>query len=211
MRGYGGTAFDILESIGEGERWQVVSRRAFEGSGSMGNGAAMRAGPIGAYYYGNKRLAAENARLSAEITHAHNEGKAGAIAVAVAACHFASGGIASDIFDAVLEFVPSSKLKDGIQQAFKIRSVENASIAALQLGSGSKVLAQDTVPFCIWCASRSTEDFKDALWTTVAGLGDRDTTCAIVGSIVASNNEIEIPIDWLSAREKFDSFKIANA
>jgi ADP-ribosylglycohydrolase len=204
MRGYGGAAFDILERIGEGEQWQGASREAFEGNGSMGNGAAMRSGPIGAYYYGNKRLTAENARLSAEVTHAHNEGQAGAIAVAMAACHFASGGNEIDLFDAVLEFMPSSETKDGIQQAAKIRSVENAGIAVRRLGSGSKVLSQDTVPFCIWCASRSARDFKDALWTTVAGLGDRDTTCAIVGSIVASKNEIEIPIDWFTARETFD-------
>ncbi len=206
-RGYGGTAFDILESIAEGERWQVVSRRAFEGKGSMGNGAAMRSGPIGAYYYGNKSLAAENANLSAEITHAHNEGQAGAIAVAVAACHFASGGNESDLFEAVLEYTPSSETKDGIQQAAKIRSVDSASVAARQLGSGREVLSQDTVPFCIWCASRPLGDFKDALWTAVAGLGDRDTTCAIVGGIVASKNEIALPADWLAARETFDIFR----
>lgn len=27
-------------------------------------------------------------------------------------------------------------------------------------------------------------DFQEAMWATVSGLGDRDTTCAIVGSIV---------------------------
>jgi ADP-ribosylglycohydrolase len=42
-------------------------------------------------------------------------------------------------------------------------------------------------------------DFETALWTTVAGGGDRDTTCAIVGSIVGLS--ADIPETWLRARE----------
>jgi ADP-ribosylglycohydrolase len=210
MRGYGGTAFDILESIGRGEDWQVVARRAFGGKGSMGNGAAMRAGPIGAYFSGNIKAAAKNAMLSAEVTHAHDDGKAGAIAVAVAACHFAGGGNETNLFDAILEFVPRSATRDGIMKASRLQDIENTHIAAEELGSGSKVLSQDTVPFCIWCVCRSRKDYEDALWTTVAGLGDRDTTCAIVGSIVASKPTVDIPGEWLRAREPLDHFKLMN-
>jgi hypothetical protein len=40
------------------------------------------------------------------------------------------------------------------------------------------------------------------MWTTVAGLGDRDTTCAIVGGIVAlSAAPATIPSTWVAARE----------
>jgi hypothetical protein len=45
--------------------------------------------------------------------------------------------------------------------------------------------AQDTVPFALWCAARHLDDYAEALRLTVSGLGDRDTTCAIVGGIVA--------------------------
>lgn len=43
------------------------------------------------------------------------------------------------------------------------------------------------------------------MWTTVAGLGDRDTTCAIVGGIVvlASGTE-SIPEPWRDACEPID-------
>jgi hypothetical protein len=44
------------------------------------------------------------------------------------------------------------------------------------------------------------EDFADALWWTVAGLGDRDTTCAIVGGIVSLSAN-GLPADWLERRE----------
>ena len=49
-RGYGGTAHSILREIGEGSDWREVAPKVFDGMGSMGNGAAMRAAPIGAYF-----------------------------------------------------------------------------------------------------------------------------------------------------------------
>jgi hypothetical protein len=38
------------------------------------------------------------------------------------------------------------------------------------------------------------------MWVTVAGLGDRDTTCAIVGGIVALSAG-QVPLDWIEKRE----------
>ena len=67
------------------------------------------------------------------------------------------------------------------------------------LGSGGRVSAQDTVPFTLWCASLHPDDYEAALWTTVAGFGDRDTTCAIVGGIVAAGAGVSSA--WLAARE----------
>ena len=67
------------------------------------------------------------------------------------------------------------------------------------LGNGTGVSCQDTVPFCLWCAGTHLDSYEEALWLTVAGLGDRDTTCAIVGGIVALRSEI--PTAWLAARE----------
>lgn len=44
--------------------------------------------------------------------------------------------------------------------------------------------------------------FEDALWATVSGLGDRDTTCAIVGGIVAGAvGSAGLPAAWLEHRE----------
>ena len=50
-------------------------------------------------------------------------------------------------------------------------------------------------------AERDAGDYEESLWATVSGLGDRDTTCAIVGGIVAAGTGREgIPTDWLNAR-----------
>jgi len=62
--------------------------------------------------------------------------------------------------------------------------------------------AQHTVPFALWCAARHRDDDEEALWLMVSGIGDRDTTCAIVGGIVACYVcEEGIPAAWLQARE----------
>ena len=70
------------------------------------------------------------------------------------------------------------------------------------LGTGQRVISSDTVPFALWCAARHLASYAEALWTTVAGLGDRDTTCAIVGGIVSlSAGAASIPEEWSSATE----------
>ena len=119
MRGYGAGARRILQAIAAGTPWQQAAGSAFDGCGSMGNGAA----------------------------------------------------------------------------------ITNAAAAAV-LGNGAEVLAPDTVPFALWCAARHLDDYEAAIWSTVAGLGDRDTTCAIVGSIVVMRaGPTSIPASWRAARE----------
>ncbi|REK91595.1 ADP-ribosylglycohydrolase family protein [Streptomyces inhibens] len=41
-----------------------------------------------------------------------------------------------------------------------------------------------------------------ALWTTAAGLGDVDTTCAIAGGVVAARTGVAaLPEEWRERRE----------
>jgi ADP-ribosylglycohydrolase len=165
----------------------------------------MRVAPIGAYFSDDPPLAAEQARLSAEITHAHPEGQAGAIAVAVAAAWAASAQRESDgraMLDLVVKLTPGSKVRSGIEAARQMDFSRDPQAVAAVLGNGSRVSAQDTVPFTLWCAARHAGDYAEAMWTTVRGLGDMDTTCAIVGGIVAlSAGRESIPEKWRASRE----------
>jgi len=199
-RGYAGGAARLLHRIACGADWRELSPRLF-GSGSYGNGAAMRAAPIGAYFHDDLERAAEEARSSAVVTHAHPEGQAGAIAVAVAAAIVANRPhpTGTDLLGKILPHVPESLTRERIQKAMRISS-HTLYDAARRLGTGSEVSAQDTVPFCLWSAAYHTESFEDALWWTAKGLGDCDTTCAIVGGIVALSAP-EIPDLWLERRE----------
>jgi ADP-ribosylglycohydrolase len=207
-RGYGGMAHRILTEIGNGVAWQEAAGKAFGGEGSMGNGGAMRVGPVGAYFADDLDAVVENARDSAQVTHAHPDGQAGAVAVAVAAAQAwqARGASAeesaSSILQAAIEHTPKGKTREGLVIASRLPPDQPVGSAVEVLGNGSLVLSWDTVPFAVWCAARCLHSFEEALWATVSGLGDRDTTCAMVGSIAAlAVGRGGIPEAWVEARE----------
>jgi ADP-ribosylglycohydrolase len=208
-RGYGGGAHGILRALGDGVPWRVASGEAFSGMGSLGNGGAMRVAPIGAYFADDLDAVVEHARASAEVTHAHPDGQAGAVAAALGAAYAcrwradqgALGG--RGLLEFVLARTPGSATREMIERAAKIEADQPVEVAMWCLGTGSKVTAADTVPFSLWCAARHLGNYEEALWTTVSGLGDRDTTCAIVGGIVALSCAPEaIPAAWFAAREE---------
>lgn len=206
-RGYGGGASRLLRGIAEGGHWRSLSETLFPG-GSYGNGGAMRVAPLGAYFAEDSdEVVIEQARRSAEVTHAHPEGQAGAIAIALAAAHaWRTRNQPSDDPRSLLRWVydrtPDSAVRAGLAKALDLAIGCSVGFAASVLGSGAYISAQDTVPFCVWSASRCLDSYEDAFWTTVEGLGDRDTTCAIVGGIVACRvGRDGIPSDWLAARE----------
>ncbi len=206
-RGYGAGAHRILQAIGEGCSWQDAAATVFAGQGSYGNGGAMRAAPIGAYFWDSDEHVVEHALASADPTHAHPEGRAGAVAVAVAAAlavRMSRGSLklsTEGFIDEVLHRCPHGLTHEGIARARELGDVDVVTAAAV-LGNGAEVSAQDTVPFCIWAAARHLGDYREALWATVAALGDRDTTCAIVGGIVALHvGRMGLPADFLAARE----------
>jgi len=188
--------------------WRVASIAAFGGEGSMGNGGAMRAAPVGAYFAGDLEQVVDEARRSAEPTHAHPDGQAGAIAVAVAAA------IATDIgsgrrprspgmlFEEVIAHTPDGPTRKRLEVAAGIDLGTDVRAVAKQIGCGWQVVSFDTVPFAVWCAARHLDSYEEALWTTVRALGDRDTTCAIVGGIVVmALGADSVPAEWQAARE----------
>jgi ADP-ribosylglycohydrolase len=206
-RGYGAGAFVILHDIRSGTPWAVAAAEVFDGQGSCGNGAAMRVAPLGAYFAGSPDKAVTEAEASAKVTHAHPEGVAGAIAVAVAACHAVSARLAgqrpssSRFLEAVAASTPDGVVKRGLHRARRLPSVSVAE-AAYELGNGSQITAQDTVPFTIWVAARHLDDYPAAVLSCIEAGGDVDTTAAIVGGIVgAFVGQPGIPPDWLAARE----------
>src|SRR5215470_17492418 len=208
-RGYGPAMHRLLWEIRNGEDWAERAQSLFEGQGSFGNGAAMRVAPIGAFFADDIDAVVEQAARSAVITHTHDEAVAGAIAVAVAvarACELRASMVTpgrSEFLDLVLPHVPESEVRSKIRQARDMPDNASVQFAVSVLGNGVGVSAQDTVPFALWCAAKHLTSYEEALWLTVSGLGDRDTTCAIVGGIVASYTGTEaIPHEWLKSRER---------
>jgi ADP-ribosylglycohydrolase len=90
-----------------------------------------------------------------------------------------------------------------IESASRFDPSASPAEAARALGNGSLVTARDTLPYVIWSALRSLDDYAEALVATVEGGGDCDTNAALVGSIVVARlGRSAIPSEWLAAREK---------
>lgn len=207
-RGYGPAQHILLREIHRGDEWCVRTRELFHGSGSLGNGGAMRAAPVGAYFADDLSQVVEQAALSAEVTHAHPDGQAGAIAVAVAAAWAwnwnQSGRQAprTDLLQTALELTPSGPTRRGVELALATPLDDWEFDVANVLGDGSNITAADTVPFCLWVAARSLDNYSEGLWTAIRVHGDIDTNCAIIGGIIAmSHGEAGIPPDWRRNRE----------
>ncbi|MFY1632621.1 ADP-ribosylglycohydrolase family protein [Solwaraspora sp. WMMB335] len=210
-RGYGRGATELLELVRAGTPWPVAASTVFDGRGSWGNGAAMRVAPLGAYFADSLVRAGAEAVAAAEVTHAHPEGIAGAVAVAAAASVAARARIsghrrrAGELIDAVCTVVDrGSQVHRGLQQARALTG-HTASAAGARLGNGSAATAADTVPFALWVAAEHLDDYPAAVTACVAAGGDVDTTAAIAGGVVAAYTGLAgpggVPARWLAARE----------
>lgn len=211
-RGYGPGQHRILAGIGQGQPWQAASRQAFSGSGSFGNGSAMRVAPVGAYFADDLERVASEARKSAEVTHAHLEGLAGSVAIAIATATAWNlrdqNGEADEeerrlqFFSEILAHTPDGVTRQGILRAAAMEPILALDTAASLLGNGSQITCMDTVPFCLWVAARHSVNYPEALWDCVRAGGDLDTTAAIVGGIVVMGTGRDgIPPEWLANRE----------
>ena len=204
-RGYSAATHRSLSAIKLGVPWRWTANSLFGGAGSCGNGAAMRASVVGAWFAPDLDRVVHEARLSAEVTHTHPEGVAGAIAVAVAAalaCGAEQCPMGHDFIQAVLDEVPEGEVRQRAARGLLIGFGTPIGRAAEALGNGSALRAQDTVPLVLWCTAQHLGDYESALWLTVAALGDRDTTCAMVGGIVACyTGTAGLPVGWLAHRE----------
>ena len=210
-RGYGKGARIQLGEMARGTKWAQTTTTIFGGQGSKGNGSAMRSAPLGAWFAEDLRKVVVQSEQSSIITHSHDEGIAGSVAVSLAAAaawqarSMPLKEAVEFLWETVLNHTPKGETHDGLQKARSIPPLELPSHAAGILGSGFLVTAPDTVPFAVWCAARHLDNYAEATYATLQGDGDCDTNCAIVGGIVAVYAGREsIPHLWLASREPLD-------
>lgn len=202
-RNYGPGVDAMMREVRRGANLRELSAQTFGGMGSWGNGGAMRVAPLGAFFAGDPARAAEEAAVSAAVTHTHPEGVAGAVAAAVAGALVASletvepAALLAD----VLRHTPPGTVHEGIATAAAMLDATPAEAAAA-LGTGRLLSAPDTVPLALWVVARHPDDYEEAIWTAAPVAEDVDTVCAIVGGIVAGRvGEHGIPVAWRTATE----------
>ncbi|MFD9566467.1 ADP-ribosylglycohydrolase family protein [Streptomyces sp. NPDC059994] len=213
-RGYGPAVNRMLRLIREGGDWRELAAALFNGQGSWGNGSAMRIAPLGAWYADDPEQATHQAEISSYTTHQHREAVVGSMAVAAAAALAAAPSgppTPAELLDGVVALVPRSAVGAGLRRARDMLDYGDAGTVAAVLGCGRRTSAHDTVPFALWSAARGLGDFEKAFWTTAQAGGDVDTTCAIVGGVIAAGKAGAPPAEWLARTEELPGWVPATA
>jgi len=211
IRGYGATVRRLLREYSEGGNWKTLAQKAFDGMGSMGNGAAMRAPLIGAYFYDNYQMLKTNVHLSAEVTHANHEAVQGACSVALGAAILIKSKIQEKplspvhFLEKIAVELEDSDVKSKIIKATKVSKNYRMESVRSILGNGEKMLAQDTVPLVLWCTAHYHSNYAEALWKGVSALGDRDTICSMIGALsILTAPAHTVPESWSKNVESAD-------
>ncbi len=206
-RGYASgppTIFSLVQKLGIS--YTEAAHRLFGGSGSLGNGAAMRIAPVGLFFHQDQDLY-EQASASAEVTHAHPVGMDGAAVQA-----FAVGAAVKldpqkdfplkEFMQALIDMAKTPEIqgKMSLVQRLVIEDV-SPEIAADQLGR--TVAVHESMPFAVYSFLKHPESFEACLFCATLHGGDRDTlgamSCAISGAYLGIE---AIPQGW---REKLEN------
>jgi ADP-ribosylglycohydrolase len=120
---------------------------------------------------------------------------ASAVAVAIAAALAQMHTPRESLLRETAKWTPPSLTRDKILRAAELGFTFDVQLAGEELGTGSNVTSQDTVPFSLWVAARHSDSYEEALWTATAHPDldlssnavslfavDRDTVGAIVGA-----------------------------
>jgi ADP-ribosylglycohydrolase len=191
----------VKESLAELKKISQAIPDANKLVGSCGNGSAMRVAPLGAYFCDKSpEEVVKLATLSAEPTHSHPEGIAGAIAIALLSKFIANVNVSTlafnqttdIIYGSILRYIPESEVKNGIKKARMMGRSATISELIEALGNGTHVTCQDTVPLCVFLTIRAItqhpihieEIYEKVIIETCKCFGDVDTNCAIVGGMV---------------------------
>ncbi|XP_018432063.1 PREDICTED: poly(ADP-ribose) glycohydrolase ARH3 [Nanorana parkeri] len=226
-RGYGAGVIHVFEKLRSGEYNNVLTpaKEQFNGKGSFGNGAAMRAVAI-PLAFPNVADIIEYAKTSGKLTHASSLGYNGAILQALAVHYALHGEQSRDSFissllvhmveveadeksrsDAVeleLGEFPYCKRLTKIKEFLAKECVSREDVVE-HLGHG--IAALESVPTAIYSFLRCMDPVEDlpsefnSLQRTLAYCfllgGDTDTIATMAGAIAgAYHGELQVPQEW---------------
>ena len=204
-RGYGPGPPKVFRMIKSGIPWFEAAKRLYGGTGSYGNGAAMRVAPAGLCYYDNLEKMRKAAYNSAEITHTHDLGREGAAiqayAVALALRTEPAQLDPSGFLQYIAGFTESKVYRKKLEKAIDLlnRDDRREVIASL----GNTVEAFNSVPTAIYCFAKNYQNYAKAVLYAVSLGGDTDTIGAMTGAIAgAYHAENKLPNPWKQKLEK---------
>ena len=208
-RGYGPGAYGVIDALKQGRPWDEPARQVFGGRGSYGNGAAMRVGPLGAFFWdADIATIREQVLLSSLPTHTHAHGIEGAVVVALAvagALRQAADEAEELDVAALLAFVRSGVTDEVyLKKLDQVEGFLNAEpdpcVVAEQLGTD--LAAPLSVPAALFAFLSRWDSLPDCILYAVKLGGDADTIAAMAGAMAgAFHGASAIPKNWLAALE----------
>ncbi len=204
-RGYGFGTIKILQ--------KKANAKTLFGTGSYGNGAAMRIAPISLVYYDTPTNLYEAVVKCSEITHAHILGIEGA-QIQAHAIALALGLIQSthslEVTEFVNEILGIAKQDIYKQKLHKILNLLNEKgdhqLVIDELGNG--VEAFNSVPSAVYSFLANLNSFEDAITYAVCLGNDTDTIAAMTGAISGAYLGVDaIPERWVDCLENNDYIK----
>jgi poly(ADP-ribose) glycohydrolase ARH3 len=186
-RGYGANPPLIFRIVLAGGSWRQAAGSSFGGTGSLGNGGAMRAAPVGALPGGSAQVA-EVARRQAAITHAHPLGQDGAALIAVAARQAFTAALDEVDPYAILAGcsteLATATFRDAVDAVAGSLDVADPVQVAAMTGSG--IAAHEAAPAALASFLHYPSDPVAAITFAVAMGGDTDTIAAMAGSLAGA-------------------------
>ena len=159
----------------------------FQPFNSFGNGSGMRCSPV-AYVAKTKEEVLELAKMSAEVTHNHEEGIKGAQAIALSIFMALNGSTKSEI-------------KKEVEDRFGYNL--DRKVNDIHWSHAFDATCQVTVPEAIIAFLEST-DYESALENAIYIGGDSDTIACMAGAIAGAFYD-DIPEDYINyAKPKMD-------
>lgn len=193
--------------VGHGRATKEAAARLIRGvnwvdagtpSPSAGNGSAMRAGPVGLFFYDNPDLLIQAAHDQGRITHQDRRCSAGAVAIAGAVALSVTGGpVESDYFLSRLsgwagridpDFGSHLRMLKNwvvLPPDEAVRHISRAGIAEdySDQWAGISPFVVSSVLWSLYAFLRSPDDFSETICTAIAVGGDVDTTAAMAGAV----------------------------
>lgn len=185
-RGYGANPPEVFGKLERGVPWDQAAASLFGGSGSFGNGAAMRVAPAALLAHPDTHTVASLARQTAIITHTHPEGTDGAISQAVAVDRLLTldpdeSLDPNDLIQEIQAHLTTAIFRDKLSYLATTTGRHKPQDVARVLGSG--VSAHSSVPTALACFLTHPDSFPDAIKTAISLGGDTDTIAAMTGAL----------------------------
>jgi poly(ADP-ribose) glycohydrolase ARH3 len=208
-RGYAIGTVKAVQALRAGLKWHQVARIVFE-NGSFGNGAAMRASPVGLFYHHDLNRLEEASMKQASITHIHPLGQWGAVMQACCVglavrqdpkAPFKKEQMVTNLREVLwrgrIEYMKAlNKIEEMVIQERKLPARQVVQV----FGNGVEALF--SVPSACYIAITYGPDFCDAVRAAISLGGDTDTIAGMVGAIVGAQvGEKGFPEGWIEQLE----------